>query len=106
MRYVPIIVAMILAPALSGAGWAAEADITAGEKLYKKTCRSCHGPTAKGLSSYPSLRDQSVEYLADRLTRYRAGEKFGPNTPLMAPNAKKLSDEDITNISHFITSLE
>ena len=81
-------------------------DIEAGQALYKKECRGCHGPTAKGLASYPKLRDQTVEYLVDKLERYRAGEKFGPNTPLMAPRAKKLSDEDIVNISNFIASLE
>ncbi|MEO1138430.1 MAG: cytochrome c [Pseudomonadota bacterium] len=81
-------------------------DVTAGEALYKKSCRGCHGPTAKGLASYPKLRDQSVEYLVDRLERYRKGEKFGPNTALMAPNAKNLSDDDILNISTFIASLD
>lgn len=84
----------------------AAGDLEAGEKLYKKECRGCHGPTAKGVSSYPKLREQTIEYLVDKLERYRAGEKFGPNTPLMAPRAKKLSDDDILNISTFIVSLD
>jgi cytochrome c553 len=83
-----------------------QADAAAGAALYKKECRGCHGPTAKGMASYPKLRGQTVEYLTDKLTRYRAGEKFGPNTPLMAPRAKKLSDDDIVNIAQFISSLE
>ncbi len=82
------------------------ADIAAGEETYKRECRACHGPTGKGLASYPKLRDQSVEYLVDKLLRYRAGERFGPNTPLMAPRAKKLSDADIANISAFIVALD
>ena len=77
-------------------------DMVATKKLYKKECRSCHGPTGKGLASYPKLAGHTAEYIADKLTRYRAGEKFGPNTPLMAPRAKKLSDEDIANIAAFI----
>lgn len=81
-------------------------DVAAGETLYKKECRGCHGPTAKGVSSYPKLAGQPVEYLVDRLERYRKGEKFGPNTPLMAPRAKKLSDEDIVNVANFIASIE
>ena len=81
-------------------------DVLMGENLYKKNCRGCHGPTAKGLASYPKLREQPLEYLVDRLERYRKGERFGPNTPLMAPRAKKLSDEDIVNISTFIVSLD
>ena len=79
-------------------------DISAGESLYKKNCKACHGPTGKGLASYPKLAGRDAEYLADKLKRYRAGEKFGPNTPLMAPNAKKLSDDDITNIVEFMVT--
>ena len=82
------------------------ADIEAGKKLYRKDCRGCHGPTGKGLASYPKLVGHPPEYLIDKLTRYRAGERFGPNTPLMAPRAKKLSDEDIANIAHFIVSIQ
>jgi cytochrome c553 len=81
-------------------------DIEQGKKQYKKECRGCHGPTAKGLASYPKLREQTAEYLVDKLERYRKGERFGPNTPLMAPRAKKLTDEDISNISAFIVSLD
>lgn len=102
-------VALALMPRVLGAASEVEAiagDIDMGAALYKEDCRACHGPTAKGLSSYPKLRGQSVEYLVDRLERYRAGEKFGPNTPLMAPRAKTLSDDDIVNISTFIVSLE
>jgi cytochrome c553 len=84
----------------------ASGDAEAGAKLYKKDCRGCHGPTAKGVSSYPKLRGQTAAYLADKLERYRKGEKFGPNTPLMAPRAKKLSDQDILDISTFIASLD
>lgn len=79
-------------------------DVEVGKALYKKNCRACHGPTAKGLASYPKLIGHPAEYLVDRLERYRAGEKFGPNTPLMAPRAKKLSDDDITNIVTFIVT--
>lgn len=85
---------------------AAAADVEAGQSLYKKQCRACHGPTAKGVSSYPKLRNQTVEYLVDKLERYRKGEKLGPNTPLMAPRAKKLSDEDILNLATFIHALD
>lgn len=81
---------------------AAAQDIEAGQKLYKKECRGCHGRTGKGLSSYPKLVGHPPDYLIDRLERYRAGEKFGPNTPLMAPRAKKLSDEDIQNLVTYI----
>ena len=82
-----------------------EADTEAGEKLYRRECRGCHGPTAKGLASYPKLVGNPPAYIVGRLIQYRSGEKLGPNTPLMAPRAKKLSDQDITNLAGFITSL-
>ncbi len=81
-------------------------DIDAGKSTYKKSCRRCHGPTAKGMASFPKLVGQSTEFLVERLESYRAGDKVGPNTALMAPNAKDLTDQDILNISHFIISLQ
>ncbi|WP_289032946.1 c-type cytochrome [uncultured Roseibium sp.] len=79
-------------------------DVEAGGKIYNKQCRSCHGPKAQGMASFPKLAGQPADYIAMRLTQYRSGEKVGPNTPLMAPRAKKLSDEDIANISSFIAT--
>jgi cytochrome c553 len=81
-------------------------DIEVGGNLYQKQCRQCHGPEAQGLSAYPALAGQTAEYLTDKLNRYRAGERIGPNTMLMAPNARNLSDEDIANIVGFITAIE
>ncbi|MCV6585928.1 MAG: c-type cytochrome [Marinibacterium sp.] len=84
---------------------AAPVDVEAAEKLYKRQCRACHGPTAKGLASYPKLAAQPADYIEGRLRQYRAGETLGPNTPLMAPRARKLSDQDIANLAAFISSL-
>lgn len=83
------------------------ADIEAGEKIYKKSCKSCHGPTAKGMASFPKLAGHPADYLTMRLNQYRSGEKVGANTPLMAPNAAELSDDDINNIvTYIITTFE
>lgn len=109
MKNVHFICSSISAVLLCCHAYAAEtvgADVAAGEALYKKECRSCHGPTAKGLASYPKLRGQTAEYLSEQLKRYRSGEKIGPNTPLMAPRAKKLTDQDIVDIAQFIAALE
>ena len=79
------------------------ADIAAGEEAYQAVCRNCHGPNAQGVASYPALNDKEVDYLVDRLERYREGEKIGPNSMLMIPHAKELSDDDIVNIAAYIT---
>ncbi|HNP34880.1 MAG TPA: c-type cytochrome [Woeseiaceae bacterium] len=79
-------------------------DISAGETIYQANCRNCHGPTAKGMASFPKLTGNSADYIVDLLEKYRAGETVGPNTPLMAPLAKDLSDEDIANLAAYITT--
>jgi cytochrome c553 len=94
-------VAMTLA-----AAQAAAQDTDAGQDLYRDSCRQCHGPTAKGMASFPRLSDKDAEYLASRLQQYRAGEKVGANSSLMMPVAAKLSDDDIANVSAFIAGLE
>ena len=112
LNTLPILAAALAFATLAGPAFATDGtesanyDAAAGEAIYKKDCRACHGPTAKGVSSYPKLVDHPFEYLVDRLERYRAGEKFGPNTMLMAPRAKALSDDDIGNVAAFITSIE
>lgn len=82
----------------------AEVNLADAEKKYKRVCRACHGPTAQGAASFPKLADKSQEHLVMRLEQYRAGEKIGPNTALMAPNAAKLSDEDIAGLAAYIVT--
>ena len=75
---------------------------SSGEALYASVCKNCHGPTAKGMASFPKLAGQPADYLATRLEQYRAGEKVGPNTALMRPMAVELSDEDIAALAGYI----
>ena len=81
-------------------------DLAAGEEHYQSVCRNCHGPTAKGMASFPKLAGQDPEYLTYILGEYRSGETVGPNTALMAPHAKELSDEDIANLAAYIATFE
>ncbi|NNF92458.1 MAG: c-type cytochrome [Boseongicola sp.] len=81
-----------------------DADLEAAEKLFKRTCRACHGNKAQGVASYPKLNDKEPEVIVEKLRIYRSGEKIGPNSVLMIQNAKKLSDEDIANLSVYIAT--
>lgn len=83
---------------------AQEVDLVAAEKIFKKSCRGCHGNKGQGASSYPSISDKEPAYIADKLERYRLGEKFGPNSVLMIQAAKKLSDDDIINLSVYVAT--
>ena len=56
------------------------------------------------MASFPSLAGQEADYIVLRLKQYRAGEKVGPNTPLMMPQAVELSDEEIVSLSAYIST--
>jgi cytochrome c553 len=80
----------------AGAGDAAE--------IYATSCSACHGRTGRGVSVYPSLQNRTVEYLVEKLEIYRAGQAIGPNSGLMIPNARDLTDDQIASLSHFIAT--
>ncbi len=83
---------------------AEEVDLEAAEKIFKKSCRACHGNKGQGAASYPKISDKEPEHIAAMLQRYRSGEKIGPNSILMIQHAKKLSDEDIASLSVYVTT--
>ncbi|GFE51896.1 hypothetical protein So717_36490 [Roseobacter cerasinus] len=86
----------------TGAG--VEVDMAAAEKIFRKSCRACHGNKAQGAASYPKLSDKDPAYIAEKLEIYRSGERIGPNSILMIQHAKKLSDEDISNLSVYVAT--
>jgi cytochrome c553 len=93
----------IVATALTVASAGVQAaDKAAGESMYADACAQCHGPSRKGMASFPSLTGRSVDYITSRLETYRAGERVGSNSALMIPNAADLSDDDIANLAAYI----
>ncbi|WP_026289795.1 c-type cytochrome [Thioalkalivibrio sulfidiphilus] len=93
-----------LAASLAMAGAAQAADVEAGKAKFA-TCISCHGAQGQGQAIFPKLAGSPAAKTVDLLKKYRAGETVGPNTPLMAPQAKGLSDEDIANLAAYIETL-
>jgi cytochrome c553 len=81
-----------------------ELDLATAEKIFRKSCRGCHGNKGQGASSYPKLSDKEPTYIFEKLERYRAGEKIGPNSVLMIQQAKKLSDADIAGLSVYVAT--
>ena len=79
-------------------------DPEAAAEIYQNSCRACHGNNARGAASYPGLSDLEPDYITEKLEIYRSGEKIGPNSILMIQHAKKLSDEDIANLSVFVAT--
>ncbi|MEM8556051.1 MAG: c-type cytochrome [Pseudomonadota bacterium] len=73
-------------------------------EIYSGLCANCHGPTAKGMASYPRLAGQPADYLEMRLKQYRAGETVSWNSALMIPMATDLSDAEITALADLIAN--
>jgi cytochrome c len=95
---------LALGAALFMGGAVHAGDAEAGKAKYA-TCIACHGAQGQGQAIFPKLAGHTAEEVVDLLTRYRAGEAVGANTPLMAPQAATLSDEDIANLAAYIETL-
>lgn len=99
---IPMLFVIVAALTLDTAQ-AQEMDTGPAEKIYSGVCANCHGPTGRGMASFPRLAGRDADYIASRLKQYRAGEKVGPNSPLMMPHAADLSDDEIANLAAYIS---
>lgn len=81
-------------------------NIAAGESRYAQNCGNCHGPAGMGLASYPKISGKEIPYLIDRLQTYRSGKKIGPNSSLMIMMASGLSDDEISNLAAYLSSVQ
>lgn len=87
------------------AGGTAVAAVVAlpGEAKYA-ACGACHGSNGGG-GVGPALAGQTVEYIVGRLNQYKAGEKVGNQSNMMWGQAAGLSDQDMTDLAEYITTL-
>jgi len=87
----------------------------AGEKLYRggdkvrniPACMACHGPTGRGNepAKFPALRGQQSVYLAKQLNDYASGSRTTGTNEIMPTIAKRLSPEDIRNLSSYVQGM-
>jgi cytochrome c553 len=104
-----------------------EADAStwhAGETLYRfgdparqiPACTACHGPVGRGnvLADYPALRAQFADYVTKQLNDFASGARYSgakPGTPtsrngyMMSTIAKRLSSDDIKDLSAYIQGM-
>ena len=86
-------------PALTG-------DAARGKPLTY-TCQGCHGITGykNAYPSYhvPRIGGQSAEYLAQALTEYKKGNR---KHPTMQAQAQSFSDQDIADISAYLSTVK
>lgn len=68
-------------------------------------CHSCHGFNTRGAPPiYPRLANQRYVYLVNQLKKWRDGSRANDLMGQMRKVAKNMSDDDIYNVSAFLTS--
>jgi cytochrome c553 len=88
---------------------------TAGQKLYRggdatraiPACIACHGATGRGAQAakFPGLRGQQSVYVSKQLHDYASGARTtGPNN-IMETVAKRLSEDDMRNVSAYVQGI-
>ena len=66
------------------------------------TCAACHGPQGQG-GLGPKLQGQTPDEIISKLLAYKAGETLGPQSMLMWPTAKQLTEGQIGAIGVYIS---
>lgn len=71
-------------------------------------CVACHGATGKGMAKagFPSIANQSVEYITNQLKQFKSGERANDKASMMRNISMKLSNNDIDELAQFIATLK
>ena len=98
--------AAVAAPAAAAAPRALVGNVENGRTL-SYTCQGCHGLTGykNAYPSYhvPRIGGQSAEYLTQALTEYKKGNR---KHPTMQAQSQSFSDQDIADLSAYLSSLK
>ena len=99
--------------------WKPSGDLVdAGEKIFKggapendvPACAVCHGPEARGDGIFPRLAGQWRPYLMKTLANWEKERGLGPNgddnSKIMLPIAKSLSEQQIKEVTAYLSSLK
>ncbi|MDO6695085.1 cytochrome c [Aliiglaciecola sp. 3_MG-2023] len=74
---------------------------------YLPPCASCHGVDSAGVGAvFPALAGQHATYIMQQLQDWKTGTRNNDPLGLMSNIAKRLSDEQIQAVAHYLTSLE
>jgi len=75
-----------------------------GETLFfTKVCNGCHGASAEGGGSAPKLAGKTTAYLTSKLKYFRNAKVSTQRQEVMVQFALKLSDENIKDLSYFLS---
>ena len=81
---------------------AGKPDLVKGEATFTAVCAACHAADGNsGIPANPKLAHQHPEYLVKQLQEFKTGKR---NNPIMKGFASALSDDDMRNISYWVTA--
>ena len=90
------------AHAAGDAAKVAKPDLVKGEASYGAVCMSCHGADGNSaIAANPKLSQQHPEYLIKQLQEFKSGKR---KNAIMQGFASALSDDDMRNVSYWVTS--
>jgi cytochrome c553 len=70
-----------------------------------EACAVCHGSELMGLGPVPGIAGRSPSYLARQMFDMQAGARHGEWTDLMKPVVAKLTEQDLIDLSAYVSSL-
>lgn len=84
-----------------------------GEQIYRggnasvPACLACHGPKGEGngLANFPRIGGQNAEYIVSQLNAFRSGARGPGANHMMKDVADRMTDEEITAVSSYISGL-
>ena len=76
-----------------------------GRSLYfANGCANCHGTNGEGSSYYPKLANKKQKFLTKKLQNFKNGIAESQKQEIMFTFAKPLTQEDIKNITTYLTN--
>jgi cytochrome c553 len=92
-----------------------EEYVELGQKLYRQgnkesgvpACMACHGPAGNGnpAAAWPRLSGQHAKYVENQLKAYHTNGRTNDPNGMMRGVAKKITNEEVTAISHYVSGL-
>ena len=68
-------------------------------------CAGCHEPSGVGSSRFPRLAGQHKEYLVSELNKFKADFHTQESARLMRETAKRMTEEQINDVSEYLSGL-
>ena len=97
---------LLVAAVVAVMPFAAQAGDAAAGKEKAAACAACHGTDGKAANpTYPNLAGQNAGYLEIAIKAYKNGERTGGQAAIMQGMATPLSDDDISNLAAYFSSL-